>query len=48
MYEENPPLDEVYDFYTMSEDDFYDEDNLTHYADHLPTVKLYQIPAPDS
>ena len=22
MYEENPPLDEVYDFYTMSEDEF--------------------------
>lgn len=32
MYEENPPLDEVYDFYTMSEDDFYDEANLTHYG----------------
>ena len=32
MYEENPPLDEVYNFYTMSEDDFYDEDNLTHYG----------------
>lgn len=32
MYEENPPLDEVYDFYTMSEDDFYDENNLTHYG----------------
>ena len=32
MYETNPPLDEVYNFYTMSEDEFYDEENLTHYG----------------
>lgn len=32
MYETNPPLDEVYEFYMMSEDDFYDENNLTHYG----------------
>lgn len=33
MYEENPSLDEVYNFYSMSTDVFYDDENfLDHYG----------------